>query len=68
MIVLHPTPSQYYELNGYKYKSSELKFIKDGSGKFIVGLDVLTNINFSEIYDKLNKLERIKYTPHKHTI
>ena len=63
MIVLHPNNEQYTKLNGYKYKSSELLFVKDGNGKFIIGLEVLSDVNFSEIYDELNKLQRIEYVP-----
>jgi hypothetical protein len=63
MIVLHPNNEQYNQLNGYKFKSSELLFVKDGNGKFIIGLEVLSDVNFSEIYDQLNKLQRIEYVP-----
>jgi hypothetical protein len=63
MIVLHPNIEQYSILNGYQYKTSKLLFVKDGSGRWIVGLQVLSHSNFSEIYDKLNELERIEYTP-----
>jgi len=63
MIVLHPNIEQYNALNGYKYKSSELLFVKDGSGRYIVGTQVLTDPNFSEIHDQLEQLERIEYTP-----
>lgn len=63
MIVLHPTEEQYVQLNGYRNNSSELLFVKDGSNKWIVGLEVLTDSNFLEIYDKLNQLERVEYTP-----
>ena len=63
MIVLHPNTEQYNALNGYKNKSSELLFVKDGSGRYIVGLQVLNDPNFSEIHDQLNQLERIEYTP-----
>ena len=63
MIVLHPNTTQYNVLNGYKYKSSELLFVKDGSDRWIVGLQVLNDPNFSEIHDQLNELERIEYTP-----
>ena len=63
MIVLHPNTEQYNALNGYKYKSSELLFVKDGSGRYIVGLQVLDDVNFAEIHDQLNELERIEYTP-----
>ena len=63
MIVLHPNAEQYTALNGYKYKSSELLFVKDGSNRWIVGLQVLDDANFAEIHDQLNELERIEYTP-----
>jgi hypothetical protein len=63
MIVLHPNIEQYNALNGYKYKSSELLFVKDGSDKWIVGTQVLNDPNFSEIHDQLEQLERIEYTP-----
>lgn len=63
MIVLHPNTEQYNALNGYKYKSSELLFVKDGSDRWIVGLQVLDDVNFSAIHDQLDQLERIEYTP-----
>ena len=65
MIVLHPNTEQYNALNGYKYKSSELLFVKDGSDRWIVGLQVLDDVNFAAIHDQLNELERIEYTPIK---
>ena len=65
MIVLHPNNKQYKDLNGYKYKSSELVFVKDGSDRYIVGLQVLDDVNFAAIHDQLNQLERIEYTPIK---
>jgi hypothetical protein len=63
MIVLHPNNEQYNALNGYTKNSSELLFVKDGSDRWIVGLEVLNDPNFSEIHDQLNQLERIEYTP-----
>lgn len=63
MIVLHPNTEQYKALNGYKYNSSELLFVKDGSDRWIVGLEVLKDPNFAEIHDQLQELERIQYTP-----
>jgi hypothetical protein len=63
MIVLHPNTEQYNALNGYRYKSSELLFVKDGSDRWIVGTQVLNDPNFSEIHDALNALKRITYTP-----
>ena len=63
MIVLHPNTTQYNALNGYKHKSSELLFVKDGSDRWIVGLEVLNDSNFAEIHDQLEQLERIEFTP-----
>jgi hypothetical protein len=63
IIVLHPNEQQYNALNGYKNKSSELLFVKDGSDRWIVGLEVLNDSNFAEIHDQLDQLERIEYTP-----
>jgi hypothetical protein len=63
MIVLHPKTEQYNALNGYKNKSSELLFVKDGSDRWIVGTQVLNDPHFSEIHDQLEQLKRIEYTP-----
>jgi hypothetical protein len=63
MIVLYPNAEQYTELNGYRHNSSELLFVKDGSDRWIVGLQVLDDPNFAEIHDQLNELQRIEYTP-----
>jgi len=63
MIVLHPNTKQYNALNGYKHKSSELLFVKGGSDRWIVGLQVLNDPNFAGINNQLEQLERIEYTP-----
>jgi hypothetical protein len=63
MIVLHPNAEQYNALNGYKHNASELLFVKDGSNRWIVGLEVLGDPNFAEIHEQLDQLERIEYTP-----
>lgn len=63
IIVLHPNSEQYNALNGYRHNSSELLFVKDGSERYIVGLEVLSDLNFAEIHDQLEQLERIEYTP-----
>jgi hypothetical protein len=63
MIVLHPNAEQYTALNGYRHKSSELLFVKDGIDRWIVGLEVLNDSNFAEIHEQLEQLERIEYTP-----
>ena len=63
MIVLHPNTKQYNALDGYRNGNSVLKFVKDGSDRWIVGLNVLSDPKFSEIHDQLEQLERIEYTP-----
>jgi len=63
MIVLNPNTGQYNTLDGYRNGNSVLKFVKDGSDRWIVGLNVLTDPNFSAIHDQLEQLERIEYTP-----
>jgi hypothetical protein len=65
IIVLHPNTDQYNRLNGYKNNTSELLFVLDGSWRYIVGLEVLNDANFTEIHDQLNELERIEYTPNE---
>ena len=64
MLVLHPNTEQYTALNGYTKKSSKLEFVKDGSDRWIVGLEVLDDYNFLEIKPQLEKLEKIEYTPY----
>ena len=63
MIVLHAAQEQYAQLNGYQKNESILIFAIDGSGKFIVGLEVLDDPNFSEIQEQLDALARVEYTP-----
>lgn len=64
MLVLHPNLEQYNTLNGYKNNTSELLFVKDGSDRWIVGIEVLNDVNFTEIHEQLNELDRIEYTPY----
>lgn len=63
MIVLHPNTGQYNALDGYRNGNSLLKFVKDGSDRWIVGFNVLTDPNFEAIRKQLEQLERIEYTP-----
>jgi hypothetical protein len=63
MLVLHPNTEQYNTLNGYKNNASELLFVKDGSDRWIVGIEVLNDENFTAIHNQLDALERIEYTP-----
>ena len=63
MLVLHTNLEQYNTLNGYKNNTSELLFVKDGSNRWIVGIEVLNDVNFEDIKEQLNELERIEYTP-----
>jgi hypothetical protein len=63
MIVLHPNTEQYNALNDYRNGNSVLRFVKDGSNRWIVGTNVLNDPKFSAIHDQLEQLERIEYTP-----
>jgi len=63
MIVLTPTPEQRQKLDGFKHKSSVLQFVQDGSGKLIVGKEVLNDPNFAEIHNELKQLKQVTYTP-----
>lgn len=63
MIVLHANDEQHAQLNGYQKNESELLFAIDGSGKFIVGLEVLNDPNFADIHEQLDELSRVEYTP-----
>jgi hypothetical protein len=63
MLVLHPNDQQYIDLNGFTNEASELLFVKDGSDRWIVGLEVLDDVFFLAIHDQLDALERIEYTP-----
>ena len=63
MIVLHANNEQHAQLNGYQKNESILLFAIDGSGKFIVGLEVLNDPNFAEIHEQLDALERVEYVP-----
>jgi hypothetical protein len=64
MIVLSPNQEQYNKLNGYTSGIYRLEFAVDGSGKYIALLNILTFEPFKEIWDELNQLERIEYTPY----
>jgi hypothetical protein len=63
MIVLHPNTEQYNTLNNYTNGLDRLEFVKDGSDRWIVGLNVLDNPSFAEIKSQLELLERIEFTP-----
>jgi hypothetical protein len=62
MIVLTPTSEQYQALNLYTNGLSKLEFVKDGSDRWVVGLNILDDSAFIEIRDQLNLLERIEFT------
>ena len=68
MLVLKANATQYKDLNGYQKGVSKLEFIKDGSDKWIVGIEVLNDPYFEEIKDQLSGLTKIEYTPKIETI
>jgi hypothetical protein len=61
IIVLRANQTQYNQLNGYYNNFSKLEFTLDGNGEWIVGLEVLTDENFSEIKSLLDTLEPIEF-------
>jgi hypothetical protein len=63
MIVLTPSTEQLNRLNGFTNKTSKLEFVPDGSGKFIVGIEVLNDPNFEPIKEDLKQLKQVTYTP-----
>ena len=62
-MVLKATQTQYNTLNGYTYKRSKLEFQKDFNNNWIVGIEVLNEIDFLEIRVELNKLVKINFKP-----
>jgi hypothetical protein len=67
MIVLTPNEQQFQELNGYQNGIFRLEFAIDGSGKYFANLSILEYEPFREIWDKLNELDRIEFTPYPDT-
>lgn len=65
MIVLLANKEQYNKLNGYKNDFVALQFAKDGLDRWVIGMQVLEDINLKEIYNQLNELERVEYIPIK---
>lgn len=63
MEVLTATAAQKKDLEGNYLNNSELKFVLDGNGRYIVGLGVLTDTDFESIWPQLEQLERIEYIP-----
>ena len=63
MKVLKATQSQYEALNGYTNKASQLLFIQDKFDNWIVGKEVLNDVNFSEIHSQLSQLIEIDFVP-----
>lgn len=63
MIVLLATQNQYNSLNNYTNGNDKLLFAKDAQGRWIVGVEILDNENYSEIKPELSKLEQIEFLP-----
>lgn len=63
MKVLKANKQQKIALEGVYKNGSELRFSLDGSGNNIVGLEVLNDPDFTEIWDSLNNLSQIEYIP-----
>lgn len=67
MEVLLATKKQKKILEGI-YNNAELRFIQDINDNWVVNDTVLTDDNFLEIRDQLNKLTKIEYNPKIETI
>jgi len=65
MEVLKATEQQKQELEKKYLKWCELEFVEDADGNWIVGVGVLTNLNFAPIHDELAELEIIPHNPKK---
>jgi hypothetical protein len=63
MKVLKATLAQYEALNGYTNKASQLLFIQDKFDNWIVGKEVLSDVNFLEIKPQLLELSEIDFIP-----
>ena len=63
MKVLKATQAQYEALNGYANKASKLLFIQDKFNNWIVGKEVLNDVNFLEIKPQLLELSEIDFVP-----
>jgi hypothetical protein len=61
MKVLTATAAQHKALNGFENKLSKLEFVKDLNGNWIVGIEILTDPNFSAINEQLMELELIDF-------
>ena len=61
--VLKATQQQYEALNGYSYLANTLQFVKDGNKNWILGKEVLTDPNFTEIHNQLSQLQEIDFIP-----
>jgi hypothetical protein len=59
--VLKATEAQYQELNGYTKNQSQLLFIQDNFDNWIVGKEVLNDVNFLEIKPQLLELSEIDF-------
>jgi hypothetical protein len=63
MKVLKANESQYNLLNGYKNGNNILLFEKDNNENWIVGKEVLNDVNFLEIKPQLLELSEIDFVP-----
>ena len=61
MKVLTPTQAQFNALNGYQKGLSKLLFAKDGNNNWIVGKEVLNDVNFLQIKPQLLELSEIDF-------
>lgn len=63
MKVLKANQQQYEAIEGYTNGPNVIHFRKDADNNWILGLNVLSDPNFSEIHGQLEALERIDWNP-----
>ncbi len=59
MKVLVADKEQYENLNGFTNGNSQLNFVKDADGNYIVGIEVLIDPCFDDIKEQLGLLNKI---------
>ena len=63
MEVLLATEEQKKQLEGTYENGAILQFIQDIDGDWVVNDNVLNDENYKSIFDQLNELNRILFTP-----
>ncbi len=63
MTVLQVTEEVYNEYNGHQARAKRLEFRNDGAGGHIIGLQVLSDPDWQELWPVFDNLERAEWEP-----